>query len=247
VNDIAVQGATPLFFLDYFAVGKLDADVCSQVVAGIARGCKNNRCALIGGETAEMPGLYAPGEYDLAGFIVGAVQRSRLLTGSEIKPGDLLLGLPSNGLHTNGYSLTRKLLANTELSASLADELLKIHKSYLAPLRALHEAKLLKGAAHITGGGLTGNIPRVLPRGCAVEIDPDSWLRQPIFDLLQRLGNIPEDDFRRTFNLGIGMVLIVAENKIGFVSQILKKLREPFSLIGRVIRSKPKQPRVVYL
>lgn len=247
VNDIAVQGATPLFFLDYFAVGKLDADVCSQVVAGIARGCKKNRCALIGGETAEMPGLYAPGEYDLAGFIVGAVERTRLLTGSEIKPGDLLLGLPSNGLHTNGYSLARKLLANTELSASLADELLKIHKSYLAPLRALHEAKLLKGAAHITGGGLTGNIPRILPRGCAVEIDPHSWPRQPIFDLLQRLGNIPEDDFRRTFNLGIGMVLIVAENKIGFVSQILKKLREPFSLIGRVIRSKPKQPRVVYL
>jgi phosphoribosylformylglycinamidine cyclo-ligase len=247
VNDVAVQGATPLFFLDYFAVGKLDADVCSQVVAGIARGCKNNQCALVGGETAEMPGMYAPGEYDLAGFIVGAVERRRLLTGSGIKPGDLLLGLPSNGLHTNGYSLARKLLANTELSPSLADELLKIHKSYLAPLRALHEAKLLKGAAHITGGGLTGNIPRIVPRGCAVEIDPNSWPRQPIFDLLQRLGNIPEDDFRRTFNLGIGMVVIVPENKIGFVSQILKKLREPFSLIGRVIRSKPKQPRVVYL
>jgi phosphoribosylformylglycinamidine cyclo-ligase len=247
VNDIAVQGATPLFFLDYFAVGKLDADVCSQVVAGIARGCRSNRCALIGGETAEMPGLYATGEYDLAGFIVGAVERKRLLTGSDIKPGDLLLGLPSNGLHTNGYSLARKLLANTELSPNLADELLKIHKSYLAPLRTLHEAKLLKGAAHITGGGLTGNIPRVLPRTCAVEIDPDSWPSQPIFELLQRLGNVPEDDFRRTFNLGIGMVLIVAENKIGFVSQILKKLREPFSLIGHVIRSKAKQPRVVYL
>jgi phosphoribosylformylglycinamidine cyclo-ligase len=247
VNDIAVQGATPLFFLDYFAVGKLDADVCSQVVAGIARGCKSNACALIGGETAEMPGLYAPGEYDLAGFIVGAVERKRLLTGSDIKPGDLLLGLPSNGLHTNGYSLARKLLDNTELSPSLADELLKIHKSYLAPLHALHEAKLLKGAAHITGGGLTGNIPRVLPRICAVEIDPHSWPSQPIFELLQRLGNVPEDDFRRTFNLGIGMVLIVAESKIGFVSQILKKLRAPFSLIGHVIRSKPKQPRVVYL
>jgi phosphoribosylformylglycinamidine cyclo-ligase len=247
VNDIAVQGATPLFFLDYFAVGKLDADVCSQVVAGIARGCKSNACALIGGETAEMPGLYAPGEYDLAGFIVGAVERKRLLTGSDIKPGELLLGLPSNGLHTNGYSLARKLLDNTELSPSLADELLKIHKSYLAPLHALHEAKLLKGAAHITGGGLTGNIPRVLPRICAVEIDPHSWPSQPIFELLQRLGNVPEDDFRRTFNLGIGMVLIVAESKIGFVSQILKKLRAPFSLIGHVIRSKPKQPRVVYL
>ena len=247
VNDIAVQGATPLFFLDYFAVGKLDANVCSQVVAGIARGCRSNRCALIGGETAEMPGLYATGEYDLAGFIVGAVERKRLLTGADIRPGDLLLGLPSNGLHTNGYSLARKLLENTELSPSLADELLKIHKSYLAPLHALHEAKLLKGAAHITGGGLTGNIPRVLPRTCAVEIDPDSWPSQPIFELLQRLGNVPEDDFRRTFNLGIGMVLIVAESKIGTASQILKKLREPFSLIGHVIRSKAKQPRVVYL
>jgi phosphoribosylformylglycinamidine cyclo-ligase len=247
VNDIAVQGAIPLFFLDYFAVGKLDADMCSQVIAGIARGCKNNRCSLIGGETAEMPGLYAPGEYDLAGFIVGAVERKRLLTGSDIQPGDLLLGLPSNGLHTNGYSLVRKLVPDTELSSSLADELLKIHKSYLAPIQALHKAKLLKGAAHITGGGLTGNIPRILPRNCAVEIDPHSWPGQPIFDLLRRLGNIPEDDFRRTFNLGIGMVLIVAENKIGFVSQILKKLREPFSQIGRVIRSKSKQPKVVYL
>jgi phosphoribosylformylglycinamidine cyclo-ligase len=258
VNDIAVQGATPLFFLDYFAVGKLDANVCTQVVAGIARGCKSNHCALIGGETAEMPGMYAPGEYDLAGFIVGAVERKRMLTGSDIRPGDVLLGLPSNGLHTNGYSLARKLLFEVarhtpraqlpELTSSLADELLKIHKSYLTPIQALHSAKLLKGAAHITGGGLTGNVPRILPRGCAVQIDPHSWPSQAIFELLQRLGNIPEDDFRRTFNLGIGMVLIVAESKIGFVSQILKKLREPFSQIGRVIQLKsPRQPRVVYL
>jgi phosphoribosylformylglycinamidine cyclo-ligase len=248
VNDIAVQGATPLFFLDYFAVGKLDADVCSQVVAGIARGCRKNNCALIGGETAEMPGMYVAGEYDLAGFIVGAVERKRMLTGSEIAPGDLLLGLPSNGLHTNGYSLARKLLGDTPLSPRLADELLKIHRSYLRPIQGLHQAKLLKGAAHITGGGLTGNIPRVLPPGCAVEIDPDSWPNQSIFDLLQKLGNVPQDDFRRTFNLGIGMVLIVAEKKIGFVSQILKKLREPFFRIGRVtpLRSS-KQSRVVYI
>jgi phosphoribosylformylglycinamidine cyclo-ligase len=248
VNDIAVQGATPLFFLDYFAVGKLDAQVCSQVVAGLARACKANKCALIGGETAEMPGLYAPGEYDLAGFIVGAVERQRMLTGAHIKPGDLLVGLPSSGLHTNGYSLARKLLSESELSRDLADELLKIHKSYLAPVLALHRQKLLKGAAHITGGGLTGNIPRILPRNCAVEIDPHSWPRQPIFDLLQERGNIPQDDFRRTFNLGIGMVLIVAPQKIGFVSQILKKLQEPFYQIGRVIHSKSsKQPKVVYL
>jgi len=247
VNDIAVQGATPLFFLDYFAVGKLDAKVCAEVVAGVARGCKSNRCALIGGETAEMPGMYAPGEYDLAGFIVGAVERKQLLTGSEIRPGDLLLGLPSTGLHTNGYSLVRKLLSDAELSTDLADELLKIHKSYLAAIQALHNAKLLKGAAHITGGGLTGNIPRILPCDCAVEIDAQSWPRQPIFDLLQERGNIPQDDFRQTFNLGIGMVLIVAPIKVGFVSQILKKLREPSYEIGRVVPWKSrKQPKVVY-
>jgi phosphoribosylformylglycinamidine cyclo-ligase len=247
VNDVAVQGATPLFFLDYFAVGKLDAQVCSQVVTGLARACKANKCALIGGETAEMPGLYAPGEYDLAGFIVGAVERQRMLTGSAIQPGDLLVGLPSSGLHTNGYSLARKVLSDTELSRNLADELLKIHQSYLRPIQALHRAKLLKGAAHITGGGLTGNIPRILPRNCAVEIDSHSWPRQPIFDLLQKRGNIPEADFRRTFNLGIGMVLIVSPQKIAAVSEILKNLREPFYRIGHVIRSKSsKQSKVIY-
>ncbi len=223
VNDIAVQGATPLFFLDYFAIGKLDAAVCASVVDGIARGCKKNGCALIGGETAEMPGMYAAGEYDLAGFIVGAVERKRMLTGTDIEPGDLLLGLPSQGLHTNGYSLARKLLFETaghsvdarlpQLSLSLADELLKIHKSYLRPIQALHSAKLLKGAAHITGGGITDNVPRVLPRGCGVEIDPKSWPDQPIFTLLKSLGRIPEQDFRRTFNLGIGMVLIISPSQ----------------------------------
>ncbi|MBV9294161.1 MAG: phosphoribosylformylglycinamidine cyclo-ligase [Acidobacteriaceae bacterium] len=246
VNDIAVQGAKPLFFLDYFAVGKLDAEVCASVVAGIARGCKRNGCALIGGETAEMPGMYNPGEYDLAGFIVGAVERKHLLTGSEITPGDLLLGLPSQGLHTNGYSLARKLLP--DLTEPLADELLKIHRSYLAPIQALHRANLLKGAAHITGGGLTDNVPRILPKGCAAEIDPKSWPKQEIFELLKHLGNIPEQDYRRTFNLGIGMVLIVSPAKIGFVSQKLKKLREPFYEIGRVTRAKSaRAPKVVYL
>lgn len=259
VNDIAVQGATPLFFLDYFAVGKLQAQVCADVVAGIARGCKNNGCALIGGETAEMPGMYAEGEYDLAGFIVGAVERKRLLTGTEIKPGDLLLGLPSHGLHTNGYSLVRKVLLEKggyavnarfpSLPGTLADELLKVHRSYLKPIRALHDIKLLKGAAHITGGGLTDNIPRVLPENCAVEVDPSSWPKQPIFELLRELGAVPEEDFRRTFNLGIGMVLVVPSRKLADVSKILKKLREPFYQIGQVIPwSKLKRrPRVVYL
>lgn len=258
VNDIAVQGAIPLFFLDYFAIGKLDTRVCASVVAGIARGCRNNKCALIGGETAELPGMYAPGEYDLAGFIVGAVERKRMITGSSIRAGDVLLGLASNGLHTNGYSLARKLLLEIaghqpetripELANTIADELLKIHKSYLPAIQALHDAKLLKGAAHITGGGLTANIPRILPRDCAAEIDVHSWPKQPIFELLKRLGNIPEEDFRRTFNLGIGMVFVVAEKQIGFVSQILRKLGEPFSQIGRVTRWKHgRQPRVVYL
>ena len=258
VNDIAVQGAKPLFFLDYFAVGKLDAEVCADVVSGIARGCKNNGCALIGGETAEMPGMYPSSEYDLAGFIVGAVERKRMLTGSEIEPGDVLLGLPSQGLHTNGYSLARKLLfevaghkPNTripELAGTLAEELLKIHRSYLKAIEALHAAKLLKGAAHITGGGLTDNVPRILPNNCAAEIEPTAWPRQPIFDLLQGLGNMPESDFRRTFNLGIGMVLIVSPRKMKSVSQILNKLREPSYEIGRVIPWKSrKQPRVRYL
>ena len=257
VNDIAVQGATPLFFLDYFAIGKLDAAVCASVVEGIARGCKRNGCALIGGETAEMPGMYAPGEYDLAGFIVGAVERPQMITGEEIEPGDLLLGLPSQGLHTNGYSLVRKILFENsghnvnarlpELPTSLADELLKIHKSYLRPIQALHKAKLLKGAAHITGGGLTDNVPRVLPRGCAVEILPQSWPEQPIFKLLKDARQIPEQDFRRTFNLGIGMVLVVSARKIVFVSQILKKVREPFYEIGAVVKHRPRQPRVAYL
>ncbi len=258
VNDIAVQGAKPLFFLDYFAVGRLDAQVCGDVVAGIARGCKTNGCALIGGETAEMPGMYAPGEYDLAGFIVGAVERKRMLTGETIVPGDVLFGLPSNGLHTNGYSLARRILFEVaghqvnaqlpELSRTLADELLKVHRSYLKPLMAVHDSKLLKGAAHITGGGLADNIPRVLPKQCAVEIDPASWPNQPIFEVLARLGNIPEDDLRRTFNLGIGMVFIISARKREFVSQILKKMREPFFEIGRVVEHKgKKQPKVAFL
>jgi phosphoribosylformylglycinamidine cyclo-ligase len=258
VNDIAVQGAKPLFFLDYFAVGKLEAHVCADVVAGIARGCKKNGCALIGGETAEMPGMYAPGEYDLAGFIVGAVERKRMITGQHITPGDILIGLPSNGLHTNGYSLARQVLFDLaghdvnaqvpELSRTLADELLKVHKSYLKPLLAVHDAALLKGAAHITGGGLTDNIPRILPKLCGVEIDLASWPRQPIFELLGKLGNIPDDDLRRTFNLGIGMVFVIPARKLEFVSQILKKLREPFHEIGRVVQLKSqKRAKVVFL
>jgi phosphoribosylformylglycinamidine cyclo-ligase len=257
VNDIAVQGATPLFFLDYFAVGKLNAEVCASVVSGLARGCKKNGCALIGGETAEMPGLYAEGEYDLAGFIVGAVERKKMLTGEKIAPGDVVLGLPSNGLHTNGYSLARKLLFDVagykpsslvaELASSVADELLRIHKSYLKPIQALLDAKILKGAAHITGGGLTDNLPRVLPDTCAVDLQPNSWPPQPIFGLLKQLGNLPEDDYRRTFNLGVGMTLIVSPKDVPEAGRILKRLREPFYAIGEVVRRGRRAPRVRYI
>jgi phosphoribosylformylglycinamidine cyclo-ligase len=257
VNDIAVQGAKPLFFLDYFAVGHLDAAVCATVVEGIARGCKQNGCALIGGETAEMPGMYRPGEYDLAGFIVGAVERERLLTGSEIEPGHVLLGLPSHGLHTNGYSLARALLFDAaghtpnarlpELAGTLADELLKIHKSYLKPIESLHRKKLLAGAAHITGGGLTDNLPRILPKGCAAEIRLGSWPKQPIFDVLQKIGNIPEDDLRRTFNLGIGMVFAVSPKKLKTATGILQRLNEEAYPIGTVVTQKSRKgPQVIY-
>lgn len=257
VNDIAVHGAIPLFFLDYFAVGKLDAAVAEQVVTGLARACEENGCSLIGGETAEMPGMYAPGEYDLAGFIVGAVERNELLTGAKIKPGDVLIGLPSNGLHTNGYSLARKLMFEIaaykpktfipELDCTAADELLKIHRSYLKPIQKLAKAGLLLGAAHITGGGISENTPRILPKGVAAEIKVGSWPVLPIFELLRRLGNIPEDDYRRTFNLGIGMILAAPEKKAVKARRLLDRLKEPHYEIGRAIRQpRGKRERVIY-
>jgi phosphoribosylformylglycinamidine cyclo-ligase len=248
VNDIAVQGATPLFFLDYFAVGKLDAEVAGQVVAGVARGCRNNGCALIGGETAEMPGLYQAGEYDLAGFIVGAVERNRMLTGKTIQSGDVLIGLPSNGLHTNGYSLARKLLfevAGLKLDQTLADELLRVHRSYLKAIRALAEARILKGAAHITGGGITDNTPRILPAGLAARIDISTWTIPPIFEKLRAIGNLELADYRRTFNLGVGMILVVSRRNLRKALAILTSLGEPCFEIGEVTRSRG--ARVVYV
>lgn len=253
VNDIAVQGARPLYFLDYFAVGTLDAAVCASVVSGLARGCKRNGCALIGGETAEMPGFYQPGEYDVAGFIVGAAERSKLLTGDGIQQGDVLLGLPSTGLHTNGYSLARRIFfadfqvdsVIPELGLTVADELLKVHRSYLKPLLALQAAGLVKGAAHITGGGMTDNIPRVLPKGLGVEIDKQSWPVLPVFQTLRERGNVPEDDWRRTFNLGIGMVLVVPAKKLSAAQALLKKQREKHYVIGTVIPAKGERVRYV--
>lgn len=257
VNDILVQGANPLFFLDYFSAGKLDALVAEQVVAGIARGCKRNGCALIGGETAEMPGLYAPGEYDLAGFIVGAVEKSQLLTGAGIRAGDVLLGLPSSGLHTNGYSLARKLLfevaglsADTqvpELGCTVADELLKVHRSYTSALKPLLRAGLLKGAAHITGGGITDNLPRILPAGLGALIDTGAWAEPPIFRLLKEIGGIPEEDYRRSFNLGVGMILAIGKRKLGEAEKALKRAQQPFFRLGAVAAcSKRARRRVIY-
>ena len=247
VNDIAVQGALPMFFLDYFAIGKLEAEIAGQVIEGVARGCKNNGCALIGGETAEMPGLYQPGEYDLAGFIVGAVERKEMLTGQTIRAGDVLLGLASNGLHTNGYSLARKLLfevAGYRMDPSLAEELLKVHRSYLKPIRALIEAGMLKGAAHITGGGITDNLPRILPQGVAARVDVSTWTIPEIFERLREIGNIDPADYRRTFNLGIGMILVVAKRNVGKARATLALLGEPCSEIGEVVESRG--ARVVY-
>jgi phosphoribosylformylglycinamidine cyclo-ligase len=256
VNDIAVQGAVPLFFLDYLAVGKLDTEVAASVVSGIARGCRENGCALIGGETAEMPGLYAGGEYDLAGTIVGAVEKGDLITGRSIRAGDTLIGLPSTGLHTNGYSLARKLLfeiagyqPNTwrhELGTTVAEELLKIHRSYLKPVRALISAGLLKGAAHITGGGITDNTPRMLPSQLAAAIEVSAWPVPPIFTLLRDLGNMPEEDWRRTLNLGIGMILAVGEKDAVAAERLLKRMGEPNHAVGRVIKARRGGPRVEY-
>jgi phosphoribosylformylglycinamidine cyclo-ligase len=245
VNDIAVQGAAPLFFLDYFAVGKLNATVAAQVVEGISRGCKANKCALIGGETAEMPGFYAPGEYDLAGFIVGAVEKKRMLTGARIKAGDVLIGLPSTGLHTNGYSLARKLIFDVaahkpttflkEVGATVADDLLRVHRSYLKPIQALMKADILKGAAHITGGGITENTPRMLAAGLGAEIDWGSWPVLPIFEFLRKLGNIPDDDWRRSFNLGIGMIFAIGKKNVNEAERVLTRLGENYYTVGRVI------------
>jgi phosphoribosylformylglycinamidine cyclo-ligase len=256
-NDILVHGATPLFFLDYIAMGALSTERVAQLVEGIARGCREVGCALIGGETAEMPGLYAAGDYDLAGFIVGVVERGKLLTGARIRAGDVLMGLPSTGLHTNGYSLARKLLFEVagygtdkflpELGCTVADELLKVHRSYLRPLKALARAGLLKGAAHITGGGITENTPRMLPAGLAAEVDTSAWPVLPVFELLRRLGDIPQDDYRRTFNLGIGMIVAVSGRDATQAERILKRLREKCYLVGRVAKlPRGGKPRVIY-
>jgi phosphoribosylformylglycinamidine cyclo-ligase len=245
VNDILVQGARPLFFLDYLATGRLQPDVAEQVVSGMAFGCRENGCALLGGETAEMPGFYADGEYDLAGFIVGLVDRSRLIDGRSIVPGDIVVGIPSAGLHTNGYSLARQVLFEgqklqpdtvvPELGVSVADALLAPHRSYLRVVSPLLERSVVKGMAHITGGGITENLPRILPAGCGAVIDPAAWHVPPIFTLIERLGAVPVHDMRRSFNMGVGLTLVCSESNARAVLGELAGAGEPQAVvIGRI-------------
>ncbi len=243
VNDIAVCGAEPLYFLDYFSTGKLDPAAAEDVVRGFAAACTENRCALIGGETAEMPDIYAAGEYDLAGTIVGVVEKAMIVDGSAIQAGDVLLGLPSTGLHTNGYSLARKVLfehfdvgdrPDALGGRSIGETLLAVHRSYLRPIRGLIDAGLGRGFVHVTGGGIPGNAKRVMPDGLSCDVDYEAWQRPPIFELIAELGGVPEDDLRRTFNLGIGLIAVVATEHAARAAAILESLREEPVEIGRV-------------
>jgi phosphoribosylformylglycinamidine cyclo-ligase len=237
VNDILVQGARPLFFLDYLATGRLDPDVAVQIVEGLARACRENGCALLGGETAEMPGFYADGEYDVAGFIVGAVERERVIDGKAIRAGDVLVGLPSSGLHTNGYSLARRIAfdvaglradsAVPELAATVGQALLAPHRSYLPVIGPLLGRGIIKGMAHITGGGITDNLPRIIPDGLHAAIDRSAWRAPAIFQWLQKTGNVPDEDMYRTFNMGIGLIVACAPGDEGKLQRGLADAGEP--------------------
>jgi phosphoribosylformylglycinamidine cyclo-ligase len=245
VNDILVQGAEPLFFLDYLATGRLSPAVAEAVISGVARGCRENGCALVGGETAEMPGFYADGEYDIAGFIVGIVDRPRLIDGRAIVPGDVLVGLPSDGLHTNGYSLARRVLFEAagwkpetvvaDLGTTVGEALLAPHRSYLRSVRPLLERDLVKGLAHITGGGITENLPRTLPEGCAAEIDLGSWRVPPLFRVLQERGGIAADEMFRAFNMGVGLVVVCAASDTDRVIDLASRSGDEAFRLGSVV------------
>ncbi len=250
VNDIAVQGAAPMFFMDYLATGHLDSTIAEKVVEGIADACKHNGCALIGGETAEMPGFYPDGEYDLAGFIVGVVEREKIITGKDVQIGDVILGLASNGLHTNGYSLARKLLfevahysAETyvnEIKNKVGNELMRTHRSYWPVIRKLVAADCVAALAHITGGGITENLPRVLPRGTAAMIQLGTWPVSPLFEHLQQLGNVAQEEMLRTFNMGLGMLLVIPSAKFKKAQTVLERVGEKAFTIGRIVKGERK-------
>ena len=255
VNDILVQGAQPLFFLDYLATGRLSPEVAESIVTGIAGACRENGCALLGGETAEMPGFYADGEYDVAGFIVGAVERSRLITGRAIAIGDVLVGVPSSGLHTNGYSLARRVIFEhlrlkvdsyvAELSGTVGDVLLAPHRSYLQMVQPLLDAGRIKGMAHITGGGITENLPRVLPHGTAAVVNTSTWEVPPLFTWLERSGGIPHDDMMRTFNMGIGLIIVTGRDQAEpLIDELAARGGKDARVIGEIVPGEP--PSVSY-
>jgi len=256
VNDVLTQGAEPLFFLDYLAMARMDPLVVEQVIEGMSRAAKQAGCALIGGETAEMPDFYAAGEYDLAGFIVGAVERSKQLDPRSVRPGDALLALPSSGLHTNGYSLARKLVFEgaklapddyvADIGNKIGAELLKPHRAYWPLLKNVLARSWVSSMAHITGGGITGNLPRALPRNVQAVVQLGSWPVLPVFRYLAKLGNIDRDEMLRTFNVGLGMILVVPAKHVAHVESELKRRREKFYHIGRIEATNRGTPRVVY-
>jgi phosphoribosylformylglycinamidine cyclo-ligase len=248
VNDITVHGAEPLFFLDYFATGKMRTSVVAEVVSGIAQACQEAGCALIGGETAEMPCIYSADEYDLAGTIVGWVRKSRIVDGSRIRPGDLIIGLPSLGLHTNGYTLARRVLLETgrlsldqtlpDLRRKLGDELLAPHRCYASVVRPLLAKGWLKGLVHVTGGGITDNTPRILPAGCQAQIVLGTWPVLPVFDLIAQMGSVPEPEMLRTFNMGLGMLLVIGRNNVRSVASTLHRSGEKFWMVGQIAKGR---------
>ena len=255
VNDILVQGAEPLFFLDYLATGQLLPDVAEKVIGGIASACRDNSCALLGGETAEMPGFYAPGEYDLAGFIVGVVDRGRLVTGRTVAVGDVLVGIPSSGLHTNGYSLARRIVFDQlklqidshvpELGRTVGEALLEPHRTYLPYIRPLLDGGRIKAMAHITGGGITENLPRVLPHGTAAVVDASAWKVPSLFRWLQHHGGVPIDDMFRTFNMGIGLIVVAARDRAEqLIEELAARGGRDARVIGEVVPGEP--PSVSY-
>ena len=257
VNDIAVQGAKPLFFLDYLSMGKLDTEMAADIVKGIAEGCKTAKCALIGGETAEMPGLYADSEYDLAGFTVGVVDNNKIIDGSDIHVGNQLIGIASNGLHSNGYSLVRKVCFEVlkmdldthvpELGRQLGEELLTPTKIYADTIQNVIRDLPVKGMAHITGGGIPDNITRIIPNACQVQIQNGSWDVPPIFTLLKERGNIAENEMMRTFNNGIGLILVVPENAVQEVLARLNAMDEKAFTIGEIAERKETEEKIKWI
>ena len=242
VNDIAVCGAEPLFFLDYMAFGKLDTVVAAEIVKGFSIACKENGCSLIGGETAEMPGVYQIGDYDLSGTIVGIVEKSEIIKGDKISAGDVLIGVPATGLHTNGYSLARKVLLEMyklkdkipSLKKTLGEELLSVHRSYLHLIKTVKSKIEVKGLSHITGGGIVGNTKRILPKDLKLNIDWSSWEVPSIFKLIQSTGEISDDEMREVFNMGLGLVIIISKKKVGSALKLANEINEQFIIIGEV-------------